>query len=429
MIATLRQRNFALLWLGGLVSLTGDWVLNVGLPIYVYLLTRSVVTLSITLLAVRLPSILLGSVAGVFVDRWDRKHTMVVTNLSLALALLPLLLVRTAGRVWIVFAVAIVESSIEQFFVPAQSALLPALVGEKHLVAANSLNSLSSNLARLVGPALGGLTAAAFGLDGIVLADATSFLVAGALVTLISAPARPRAVVYGLAAAELGALARMWREWVDGLRAIVHERMLAVLLLTLSFTALGEGVFGVLYPVFVNRVLHGVALLVGELMSAQAVGGLIGGVLVGLVGRRMLSRWIIGLCSVAFGLIDLAIFNTPAFFPAISLEVGLFVAVGVVGIGFSTGMQSLVQTQSPDAYRGRVFGALGTTMGLLGLIGTLTAGTITDRLGVVMVLNIQGAGYVVAGLVIIALLPHGKGAPAARPAPGTAGQRSGHSDA
>ena len=423
MIATLRQRNFALLWFGGLVSLIGDWVLNVGLPIYVFLLTHSILVLSIALLAVRLPSILLGSVAGVFVDRWNRKRTMVVTNLLLAVALLPLLLVRTADRVWIVYVVAFAESGIEQFFVPAENALLPALVGNEHLVPANSLNSLSSNLARLVGPALGGLTAAAFGLDGIVLADAASFLCASALIALIAAPPRqPGAPRSGLAAAEAGAIARVWREWIDGLRVIVHERTLAVLLLTFSFTALGEGVFGVLYPVFVNRVLHGVALLIGELMSAQAVGGLIGGLLVGLVGRRVMSRWVIGLCSVAFGLIDLAIFNTPAFFPAISLEIGLFVAVGVVGIGFITGMQSLVQTVSPDAYRGRVFGALGTTMGLLGLIGTVTAGTVTDRLGVVTVLNIQGAGYVVAGLLVIALLPRGKAAPESRAAPSSSSQ-------
>src|SRR5207248_2834049 len=142
MLATLRQRNFVLLWLGGLISLIGDWVLIVGLPIYVYLLTHSVLALGITLLVSTIPNIVLGSIAGVFVDRWDRKRTMVITNLLLALALLPLLLVRTADRVWIVYLVAFVEACLEQFFSPAQNALLPALVEEAHLVQANSLNAL-----------------------------------------------------------------------------------------------------------------------------------------------------------------------------------------------------------------------------------------------------------------------------------------------
>lgn len=411
MIATLRQRDFTLLWLGGLISLAGDWVLNVGLPIYVFLLTQSVAATSLMLLAGAVPNVLLGSVAGVFVDRWNRKRTMVVTNLLLALGLLPLLLARTPDRVWIVYVVMFAESTIEQFFTPAENALLPALVGEEHLVPANSLIALNRNLARLVGPAIGGVVAGFFGLNGIVLADAVSFLVAGLLIALIAvkagvkAPEQAEQEPDNLAAAEAGAVARVWREWVAGLRVIVSVRTLAVLLAVFAFTALGEGVFGVLYPVFVNRVLHGAALQIGELMSAQAVGGLIGGVLVGWAGRRVTSRWIMGLCSVAFGLIDLAIFNTPAFFPDFRIEVALFVAVGIPGIAFMTGMQSLMQAAAPDAYRGRVFGALGTTIGLLSLIGTVVAGTITDRFGVVAVLTVQGAGYVLAGLILIALLP------------------------
>lgn len=406
MLATLRQRNFALLWLGGLISLAGDWVLMVGLPIYVYLLTHSVLALSITLLAASIPNIVLGSIAGVFVDRWERKRTMVITSLLLALALLPLLLVRTADWVWIIYLVAFGEACLEQFFAPAQSALLPTLVGEAHLVQANSLNSLSSNLARLAGPALGGLIAAVFGLNGIVLADAVSFLVAGMLIALISATIKPRAEMEtSLPTAEAGVITHLWHEWIDGLRVIHAERTLSVLLTMYAITRLGEGVFGVLYPVFVYRILHGGALQIGQLMSAQAVGGLIGGVLVGWLGKRVMSRWAIGLFEVAFGLTDLVIFNSPAFFPFFWFTVGLFVTAGVVIIGPTTGVQSLMQAKSPDAYRGRIFGALGMTAGLFGLIGTISAGFLTDHLGVVTVLNIQAAGYMLGGLLILTLLP------------------------
>jgi len=409
MLATLRQRNFALLWLGGLISLIGDWALMVGLPIYVYLLTRSVLALSIALLVSSIPNIVLSSIAGVFVDRWDRKRTMVITNLLLALALLPLLLARTADRVWIIYLAAFVGTCIEQFFSPAQSALLPTLVREAHLVQANSLNSLSSNLARLVGPALGGLIAALFGLNGIVLVDAASFLIAGILVALITASSKPPVETKTpLPAAEAGALAHLWHEWIDGMRVIRSERTLSVLLTMFAITMLGEGVFGVLYPVFVYQILHGGALQIGQLMSAQAVGGLIGGVFVGWLGKRIMSRWAIGLFGMAFGVTDLLIFNSPAFFPFFWLTVGLFVTAGLVGIGPATGAQSLLQAKSPDAYRGRIFGALGMTMGLFALIGTITAGFFTDHLGVVAVLNIQAAGYVFGGLLVLALLPREK---------------------
>ena len=420
MIATLRQRNFALLWFGGLISLIGDWVLMIGLPIYVYLLTRSVLALSIALLASSLPNIVLGSIAGVFVDRWDRKRTMVITNLLMGLLLLPLLLVRTSDRVWIVYVVAFVGTSVEQFFTPAQNALLPTLIDETHLVQANSLNSLTSEFARLVGPALGGLIAAAFGLIGIVLADTASFLIAALLIGCIRAPSRPQVATAptvppagaasetALPAAELGAIARLWHEWKDGLRVIRAERTLAVILAMFSIVMVGEGVFGVLYPVFVYRILHGGAAQIGQLMSAQAVGGLLGGLLLGWLGKRVMSRWVIGLFGMAFGLTDLAIFNTPAFFPFFWLSVGLFVAAGLVGIGPMTGARSLLQAKSPDAYRGRIFGVLGMLMGLFALIGTITAGFLTDHLGLITILNIQAAGYVFAGLLVIILLPREK---------------------
>lgn len=409
MFATLRQRNFALLWFGGLISTMGDWVLNVGLPIYVYLLTRSVLALSISVLLTSIPNIVLGSIAGVFVDRGNRKRTLIIVNLLLALGLLPLLLVHTADRIWIIYLVALIESSLEQFSSPAQNALLPVLVGEEHLVQANSLNSLTNNLSRLIGPALGGLIAAVFALNGIVLADAASFLIAALLISMITVASQlPDQASTQQPVVEMKPAGRFWDEWVDGLRVIHSERTLSVLLAMFAIMMLGEGVFAVLYPIFVYRVLHGEAMQIGQLMSAQAIGGLFGGLLLGWLGKRVMSRWSIGLFSVAFGFGDLLIFNSPAFFPSYWVSVGLFIAVGVVGIACSTGAQSLLQIKSPDVYRGRVFGVLGMITGLLALIGTVTAGFLTDHLGLITILNIQAGGYMFAGLLVLVLLPRQK---------------------
>jgi MFS family permease len=422
MIATLRNGNYTRLWLGGLISLIGDWALIVGLPIYIYLLTGSVLALSITLLAASLPPVFFGSLAGVFVDRWDHTRTMVVTNLLLALGLLPLLLVRSADLVWIIYLVAFVEGTIGQVFIPAQNALLPRLVTEERLVSANSLISVSGNLARLIGPALGGLIAARLGLNGIVLIDAVSFLLAALLIAGIVSTrvvSQPQATTAETPSErEKRGIAHVWREWIAGLRVIAGERTLSALLTLFAIMSLGEGVFGVLYPVYVYQALGGAAREIGTLMSAQAVGGLIGGLLVGWAGARMTSRWAIGVCAALFGLIDLAIFNAPTLVPfgesltgvglgapLFWIVVGLFVAVGIPGIGATTGMQSLLQARAPDAYRGRIFGALGAIMGLLRLVGVVIAGVVTTSQNLITVLNLQGFGYVAAGLVAILLLP------------------------
>src|SRR5579859_6450266 len=103
--AALGDRGAAWLLGAGLVSLTGDWVLRVGLGYWVYALTGSTVATAMTLLASFIPQTLVGSVAGVFVDRWSPRATMVISNLALATGLLPLLLVRSPGASWIVFLV------------------------------------------------------------------------------------------------------------------------------------------------------------------------------------------------------------------------------------------------------------------------------------------------------------------------------------
>jgi MFS family permease len=430
MIRALCQRDFALLWLGGLVSMAGDWVLAIGLPIYIFLLTHSVLQTSLMVVAGTAPRIIFGSVAGVLVDRWDRKRTLIMMNLLLAVALLPMALVVTPDLIWIIYAVLVSETIFESFVSPAQNALIPVLVPEDLLVSANALNSVGSNVARLGGPALGGLVAAVYGLNGIVVADAVSFVLAALLIGLISSlHKRPAQLATAHQAAhsahEGSALLRGVREWLDGLRLIGRERILLVILGAFAISALGEGVMGALYPIFVNVILHGEALQIGELMSAQAIGGLLGGLVAGWVGSRMISRKVIGCAGILFGLIDLVIFNVPGLLPTVgvpifSIEVGLFIVVGLPVIGMSTGSLTLLQAKSPDAYRGRVFGLMGVMMGLLGVAGTLLAGFFTDRLGVVPMLNIQGAGYVVAGLLLLTLLPRDlqveTSAPAAEPA-------------
>ncbi|HEX6556599.1 MAG TPA: MFS transporter [Ktedonobacteraceae bacterium] len=254
---------------------------------------------------------------------------------------------------------------------------------------------------------VGGLIAAVFALGGIVLADAISFMIAALLIGLITVAATPSTKVQiSQPVARVQAPAHVWDEWVDGLRVIRSQRTLSVLLAMYGMMMFGDGVMSVLFPVFVYRVLHGEALQIGQLMSAQALGGLLGGLLLGWLGQRMMSRWSIGLSSLAAGCTDLLIFNFPAFFPFYWVSVGLFIAVGVITT-FRAGREALLQAKSPDAYRGRIFGALGMVTGLLSLIGTITAGFVTARLGVVAVLNIQATGFLCAGLLALLLLPRG----------------------
>ena len=407
MLQVLRQRDFALLWFAGLISLTGDWMLIVALPVTVYELTGSAVATSGILIANRLPSLLLGSFAGVFVDRWDRKRTMVTSNLLRAPVLLLLFAVDSADRVWVVYVVAFVVSTLGQFFRPAENALLPRLVGDAYLVPANALNALNDNLSRLIGPALGGLIAGWYGLGGVAAIDAASFLLAAVMIAAIATSTRPERTPPSDVATVPGAWAAVWHEWLAGLRLVRGNRALRVVFGVIAISSFGEGVMGTAFWVYVDEALHGGTLEAGWLMSAQAVGGLAGAVAIGAWAKGQPPLRLLAWGAIGIGLIDLAIFNYPAFIPGIWLALTLFVIVGLPVAAFGTGFTTAIQTESEDAYRGRIFGALSTTMALLMIAGAAIAGVATERLGAVAVLTIDSLAYVAAGVFALRTLGSG----------------------
>jgi len=188
MFTVLRQRGFGLLWAAGLISTTGDWLLFVALPFYVYQRSGSTLATGAMFIAQMTPPLLFGSVAGVFVDRWDRRRTMIVADLARAVLLLALLTVHGRADLPRIYVVAFLLAALGQLFGPAKGALIPQLVEGVHLVRANALNALGDNLPRLVGPAVGGLLFGVFGLPAAVLADSASFLVSGLLIATIRVP-------------------------------------------------------------------------------------------------------------------------------------------------------------------------------------------------------------------------------------------------
>ncbi|HEY2443654.1 MAG TPA: MFS transporter [Streptosporangiaceae bacterium] len=411
----LGQRQVRLLLGAGLISLTGDWVLRVGLAYYVYRLTGSTLASALMLLASFLPQIVLGSLAGVFVDRWDHRTTMIATDLLLAAGLLPLLAVRHADQVWIVYAVMAWEGCVQQFFGPAEQALLPRLTDDAHLVTVNALSGQNASLSRLVGSALGGIAAAAGGITTVALVDAVSFCVSAAVIARISggrSAARERAA--GTSVRQR--VGRLRAEWADGLRISARQRVLRVIMIFMLVTSVGEGIMSTLFAPFVRSVLHGSAAGYGLVVSAQAVGGIVGGLAAALVGDRFPAARVLGWSALAFGFIDLAMFLYPLAWVAVWPAAVFMVVVGLPGAVLIAAAMTLIQRATADGHRGRVFGALTAVEGVALVTGTIAAGFGGQVLGIVPVLAVQGGGFVAAGLLVLVTLRPGDLPLAARPA-------------
>lgn len=401
MFRVLRQRNYALLWFGGFTSQLGDFVLFVGLPYEIYRLTGNTLATAGMVFAFLIPNILLGSVAGVFVDRWDRRRLMVTVNLLQALSLLPLLLVPQLG-LWVIYAVLLMESSISQLFGPAQVALMPSLLagGQDELLTANAVSGVGRHLSRLIGPAIGGVVVAAGGLSAVAIVDSISFVASAGLIALINARPLPRHPTDSLEHEAISAWRRLLGEWRDGLRTVWHQPVLRALLVFFSITAIGEGLTAALFVVWVVGPLQSDSTGWGLVLSTQAIGGLAGALVIARLGSRIRPIPLLIGASLMFGAIDLVLFTYPAVYPHIGPALVMLVIVGVPGAALGAAATTLQQSMSEDSHRGRVVGAIGAVAGLGALIGATVAGVLGQVVPVIALLVVQGSGYLVAGTAV-----------------------------
>jgi Na+/melibiose symporter-like transporter len=390
------QRDYRLMLSAGLISLTGDWLLRTGLAFQVYVLTGSTLASGGLLLASFLPAVLLGSLAGVFVDRWDRRTTMIVTNVLNAVVLLPLIAVRDESALWIVYGVVLAQSCLQQFFTPAEQSLVPVLVDEHQLVTANALNSQIRDLARLVGAALGGVLAAAGGLTLLALADAATFVIAVLLVVAMK-HRHVRAKVQSAG----GAIKKLKAEWTEGLKLSVAGSAMRLFFVFCLVTGFGEGIMSTLFAPFVSAELGGDGKAYGLIVSSQAIGGIIGGLVAAAIGSRLPSATMWGVGAFLFGLVDLALFCYPLVSDSLVPAFVCMIVVGLPGALTVAGMMTVFQHLTVDGTRGRIFGAVGAAESVAVLLGIAAAGFLGDVVGIIPMLVFQGLGYVVGGLVVL----------------------------
>ncbi|MFC4009813.1 MFS transporter [Nonomuraea purpurea] len=387
------NRDFRRLLAASVISQTGDWVISTGLAFYVYQLTGSTLATATMLLITRLPDVLLGSVAGVLADRWDRRRLLVGTDVLLALGLLPLLAVHEPSQIWIVYGVALWTGVLGTLLPPAQKALVPQLVAREQLVRANALHAQCGQIARLLGAMLGGVAVSAGGLGAVVLIDVASFAISAALQASLRTPGRPSATT------------SMGGQWAAGLRLAARHAGVRLLVAYMAIAGLGEGIFSTLAAPFVAEVLGGGGDAYGLFLSVQAVGGIAGGLLVAAYAGAAKPWTLLGGATIVFGLTDLALFVYPLAVPALWPALVLIGLAGAPAAAAMAGFTTLAQTVTADEHRGAVIGLLGSAHAATALLGTALAGVLGGTLGIVATLCLHAGGLIVAGLLVLAFRP------------------------
>jgi MFS family permease len=388
-MSALRTPDFRRLWLAGLISQTGDWLLMISLPILVYQYTGSTFGTAAAFLIELAPPVVLAPLTGRLADRLDRRRTLLVLSLAQAAALTPLLLVHDGSGLPILYAVIAAQASLAALFEPTKSTLLPTLVDRDHLVSANSLVGLNQNIGRLAGGPFGGLLlAAGGGLPTIVAVDAASFLLAFALIARM-APSRPPT--------ETRSAAPSPKRW----RAVLAARQVRGALVVLLTASAAQGIFVVLFVVFVAEKLHGDAGEIGLLRGVQGIGAIGAGLLLAVAARMAPGR-LTAVAALAFGALSLAIWNAPGITTAEPLYVALFIAAGAPGVALMTGLISTLQQATAEGQRGTAFAIAGVAASVGEAIGMVAAGLLGDRVGLTAVLDAQAGLYLLGGLLALA---------------------------
>ena len=298
-----RGRDFRLAWAGGLVNDTGDWVLLVGLPVYVFTETGSGTSTAIVFVCELVVAALFGALGGSLVDQWNLRRCLIATNLAQAVMLLPLLAVRP-DRVWPAYVAVVGQALLTQLNNPANVALIPRVVQREQLTAANAALAASTSLARLVGAPLGGLLVAVSGLRAVVLVDLVSFLAVGVAMVFVRADTDPIPRPDGV-----GEDPHPIR---TGLREINRRPVLRGVVSIGGISQIAQGGFVVLFVVFVVERLGRDGTDVGIIRGTMAIGAVVGAALIARLADRVDPLRLIVAGFTGMGLMSLGVLERAA---------------------------------------------------------------------------------------------------------------------
>src|SRR5215471_12000640 len=360
MLQALRIPDFRLLWASSLVSSFGSWLLVLAIPAHVLMATGSLRDTGLTLAAQYLPLLLLGPVAGVFADRWDRRRLMIATNLFCAGAVAVMLLGTSPGRYWVLYAALIAENSGTVLYAPALQARTPAIVGTGPLLSsANSLTSASGGIVRLIGGPLGGVLLTVCGINWLICADALSYLLSAAAMFMTSRS--------GGHADRKTAISGVARDLIEGTRVLRYQPTARALLpVTVIFLAANASLSAVLIPLGIWRL--GGSEHTGFLFSCLGAGFLLGAPAIRVLLDRTQPRNLLTATLTATAGAYLLLFTSSSLATALPAAV----AVGMFGSMSLLIPQTAIQRVIPNAILGRVSAVFLTGEAAATLIGALT---------------------------------------------------------
>ena len=381
------------IWYAQIISLLGDFIaIFAVISVVSFEMHGTPAQVTGVQIAFMLPFSILGPLAGVFVDRWPLKPTLVASDLIRAVLVLMLF---AAGALWQIYAVLIVLSAVSTMFAPAQSVTIRNHVPRHGLLSANALMQMAMMGVRIVGPATAGALVAKFGSTLCYSIDAISFIASACLIGSVkivrqqetTAPSESANTVRGI-----------WTEMQQGIRFILGHRALLFVVMAMAAGMFTIGCFGPLIAVFVRESLHAEAGVFGAVSAMIGLGLLVGTQLLRKFAMHVSNQVMVltGLAGIGVGVFLL---GAVAVVPA--TLTGMFI-VGVAFSGIIVPAQTLMQQETPHALMGRIASSVMSVVFFAQLVGLVISGLLAQIAGVravffmcaVMAGSLAAAGHV-----------------------------------
>ena len=405
----MRIPDFRRLFIGQTISDFGDAMTSLALLLVVYKLTNSTAALALMAICLALPQVTVGVIAGVYVDRWDRRKVMLASDLLRAALVLGFVLVQSVDTLWLLYVLALTQAAIGTFFTPARTALIPSIVKNDGLLAANSLSQAGRLIAGVLGTGAAGVIVGLFAVTWpVFVIDSLTFLVSFLFVLRISATAD---IVEKAAAAS----SSVFRSVVEGMRVVGQSRLLTGALVAAGVIMLGLGAVNVLFvPLLINE-LQVPATWFGAIDLAQTSSMILSAIILasvlGRFGATRVITW--GMAGTAILIALLAGVN------AVWQVLVLLFAVGWLVTPMQAALTTIIQTETVSAVRGRVAALVSTVTTTASVVSMAIAGIFGDLIGV---RGVFLGGAVVVGMAALSAFvlfrgQHQQTSPAAAPAP------------
>ena len=392
MFSSLKVKYFRIYWLGMFVSLIGTWIQSVAQSWLVFQLTNSAFLLGVVGFLSSIPMFVLSLFGGVLADRVNKRNILIFTQgafmlLAFLLAILTQFKLITPSQIMLI---ALFNGIIMAFDAPARQSIVVELVGKKHLFNAITLNSVAFNSSRIIGPAIAGVLISIIGMSGCFYLNGISFL--AVIVALLC-------IKFGRSPAPRNSSAL--RDLKEGLIFIRGNRLILALVSLVAAVSLFGISYVILMPVFANNVLHAGVKGLGVLMSSIGVGALLGSLgLASLGDFKFKGRLLI--ISVFLFALSLIIFSLSRNY---ILSVSALIFVGCSSFIPVALINTLLQTNVPDEFRGRVMGLFMITFAGIMPFGNLISGSLAQSFGVSAALLFCGVTCLVLFTLINFLFP------------------------